>query len=142
MSVEDDISSLEQALKKDTDISIGIRELFRDSIGLNDTNLDHHPVDIRTRLVMNEIRAMSVTNFISGVSIKNLKPSKNIKEKDIKDVAYDEESLALGLNCLMHNIKRHKISFEGKSRNEIIEMIKGSLEQKKPQGLASLFQPH
>lgn len=141
-TIEDEISEIEKSLSNDTDIGIGIKELFKDGFKDNDKdNLDCHDVDIRTRLNHDEIRSMSITNFLSTIKVSGLRPSIDIRKNRIsrENRKNDDVSIALGLDILMFNIKRHKISERGASRKEITDILQNTLEFKRRSGLFGGF---
>jgi len=125
MTIEEDINQLEKSLKEETDIAIGIKELFKDSFK-DEQDLSQHDVDIRTRLCQSEIRAMSVTNFLGTINIRGLKKSSELMTKTNTKKLMITKSLSV----LMFQLKRHLIAKDGKSRNEITDILKGSLERK------------
>lgn len=124
--MDEDLEDLKKSIQEDTDISKGIIELFKDmSKDEKNYDLEHHPVDIRTRLNHYEVRGMSIINYLTSIKMKGLVSRQNLNNnKKTKDTV----ELSKGLNILTHHVKRHKYSFDGKSRQEIIELMKSKVE--------------
>lgn len=125
--MDDEIKEFSDSIKDESDITRGIIELFKDIHNKDKGfDLEHHPVDIRTRLNATEIRGMSIINYFTSIKMDHLVPRKFFRDMKV-DVRKDIE-LSHGLNLLTHHLKRHKYSYDGKSRNEIIELMKSKVE--------------
>lgn len=138
MSIDEDIDQLKQSLTNDTDISKAILELFKD----DGDNLEKHPIDIRTRLIQPEIAAMSLTNYLDSIIIQGTRPRKQLLNKKS---GLPINTLGMNLNILMNNLKRHKLSFLGKSREEITRVITAKFDNQQFNHNApfqSIFQRH
>lgn len=122
---DDILKQLQSHVSSDTDISKAIIEFFKDEWG-KDENADTHSVDLRSRLIARAVRGHSVISFLQSIHIPEVPR---------------EESLAEGLDTLSISMKRHVISLTGKSREELINLFKASVEANKPQTNISLLSP-
>lgn len=110
---------------EESDIKYAMQELFKDKKEAN----NFFSVDLRTRLRQKEVRSLSIISFLQSI---NLEESNNKITPTLCD----------GLENLALAIKRYKISLDGKSREEIVELFKANLENEKKQGFfGGMFQP-
>lgn len=124
MQVSDEVKELFSGQQSDSDIKEGIKELFKDKW---DDKTKQHDIDLRTRLDRVEVRNMSIVSFLQSIDI----PEGKIIDDNGEEFM---PNLATGLDILAKSIKRHKISLDGKSREEIVELFKthNELKDKKP----------
>lgn len=104
-----DEQELVNALQEKSDIDKAIGELFKD--GFKDSNKKEHDIDLRTRLLGIDIKNLSIIAFLQSI---------DVEEYTGKG---DRPNLATGLNVLSMALKRHKVSLEGKSREEIVRLF-------------------
>lgn len=119
------LKGINSQLNTDTDISKAIIEFFKDEWG-KDENEDTHSVDLRSRLIGRAVRGHSVITFLQSIHVPEVPRN---------------ETLAEGLDTLSVSMKRHVISFMGKSREELINLFKASGEANKPQTNFNLLSP-
>lgn len=111
--IEATLEKISQGISQNSDIAKAMEEFFKDEIDnkgyLND-------IDLRTRLTGRAARGHSTINFLRAIKVQET-PEKS--------------SLAEGLHILSISIKRHMLSHQGKSRQEIIDLFKSNAEAKK-----------
>jgi len=124
----DDIEELTKAVSNNTDIARAMIELFKDTIKKDAKRFD---IDLRTRLYWKGVKGHSIIQFLQSIDIEETKrPGKSAL------------TLAEGLDVLSVSLKRHSVSFEGKSRHEIVELFKSELANKQLSGgIGQLFMP-
>ena len=134
--MSDDINDVANLMKESSDVETAILELFKDDYK---EGKKKHDTDLRTRLNKREVTGLSVISFLQNVSNEEVKIKKgrsNIKKS---------VSLAEGLEDLSTSLKRHKISLDGKSREEIVKLFQADLSNKKDMGfggkLKGMFSP-
>lgn len=125
-----DAAALSKALgAEESDIKYAMIELFKDNFNNERTK---HDTDLRTRLLQKEVRSLSIISFLQSISFS-----------EAPNVGICKQSLADGLDELAVSLKRHKISLNGKSREEIVELFKSQLENEQKKGgfFNRMFQP-
>lgn len=123
---EDDsdlLSGLENTLKQNSDMAKAMEEFFKDKADVETTQ---HSIDLRSRLMARAVQGHSVINFFDSIKVTEAK---------------DMPSLAEGLSTLSISLKRHVLSFEGKSRSEIIALFQAQAETMKHKADFNIFQP-
>lgn len=128
---ESEIAAINKAMGgEESDIKYAMIELFKDKFNKERTK---HDTDLRTRLLQKEVRSLSIISFLQSIAFIEAPINSN----------GNFQSLADGLDELAVSLKRHKISLNGKSRGEIVELFKSQLEneQKKNNILNRMFSP-
>ena len=123
--ISDTLEELTNKVSQNSDIGRAMQEFFKDEID-SDSGFAKHDIDLRSRLIGNAIRGHSVINFLGSL--------------EVLETPY-KESLAEGLNILSISLKRHVISHEGKSRQEIIDLFKSQSEAQKANANFNILQP-
>ena len=124
--MNEDMDVIKNALGvEESDIKYAMLELFKDNKEKN----NFFSVDLRTRLIQKEVRSLSIISFLQSINLEESNDS-------------PKPSLCDGLDMLALALKRYKISLEGKSRQEIVELFKANLENEKKTGFFNgLFKP-
>lgn len=122
----DILEGLESKLNSSSDIGKAMEEFFRDKKSNNPESLNDHDIDLRSRLIAKAIKGHSVINFLASFVVKEA----------------SDQSLADGLGILSVSLKRHVLSHEGKSRQEIIDLFKAQTEAGKPNANFNMFAPN
>lgn len=118
------LKELEEKIKEVSDIAQAMKEFFRDDLDTSENAM--HSIDLRSRLVAKSVRGHACVNFLMCM---------------IVDETRNKNSLADGLEPLSISLKRHVVSFEGKSRQEIIDLFKADTEAKKQNASFNMFAP-
>jgi len=118
------LDGLESKLNQSSDVGKAMEEFFKDKADENDES--HHSIDLRSRLVAKSVKGHSVINFLSSIIVAETK---------------DKVTLAEGLGVLSISLKRHALSHEGKSRQEIISLFQAQSEAMKHKANFNIFQP-
>lgn len=117
---KNELKELMGAQSSDTEVTEAMKELFKDKF---DPTTKQHDIDLRTRLDRVEIRAMAIVSFLQSI---------DVDEAPVMDNG-QKPNLATGLDVVTRSIKRHKISLQGKSRQEIVDLFRAKREDEKPQ---------
>lgn len=122
-SMSDMLNELEGKLSNQTDIGKAMDEFFKDTV---DKETAYGSIDLRSRLGARAIRGHSVINFLGAIKVEEHK---------------NRESLSEGLHILSVSMKRHVLSHQGKSRQEIIDLFKSNADASKPTNNFNMLTP-